>query len=66
MPFPFRFVLLSGALSAPLAIVPVASQGGDLNAPPCCRGHRRGRRPTPMDQGSSPEDVRVTQSLRRR
>lgn len=66
MPFPFRFVLLSGALSAPLAIVPVAAQAGDLDAPTLLAADtvEGGSAPTPMDQGTSPADMRVTQSLR--
>lgn len=66
MPFPFRYVLLSGALGAPLAIVPVAAHASDLDAPTLMAGDtvEGGSAPTPMDQGTSPEDVRVTQSLR--
>ena len=65
MPFPYRVVLLSGAL----AVVPVAAQADkpDKLAPPMLLAGdtaEGGSELTPMDQGTSPEDVRVTQSLR--
>jgi len=63
MPFPYRFVLLSGAL----AVVPVASHADELQAPTLIAGEdtvEGGSRLTPMDQGTSPEDVRVTQTVR--
>ena len=58
MPFPFRFVLLSGALVA----TPVAAD--TLNPPTLLAETQTGDAPTPMDQGTSAADVRVTQSLR--
>ena len=64
MPFPYRIVLLSGAL----AVVPVAAQAEEqrLDPPKLFAGDTAegGSELTPMDQGTSPEDVRVTQSLR--
>jgi osmotically-inducible protein OsmY len=62
MPFPYRIVLLSGAL----AIVPVAAQADKLDPPMLLTGDTAegGSELTPMDQGTSAEDVRVTQSLR--
>ena len=64
MPFPYRVVLLSGAL----AFVPVAAQAEEhrLDPPMLLVGDTAegGSELTPMDQGTSPEDVRVTQSLR--
>lgn len=63
MPFPFRFALLSGAL----AVVPVAANADErLDAPLLIAGEtvEGGAALTPMDQGTSREDVRVTQSIR--
>jgi osmotically-inducible protein OsmY len=62
MPFPYRIVLLSGALT----VVPVAAQADDLDPPTLIAGDTAegGAALTPMDQGTSPQDVRVTQSLR--
>jgi hyperosmotically inducible periplasmic protein len=58
MPFPFRFVLLSGALVA----TPVAAD--TLNPPQLIAESQTGDAPTPMDQGTSAADVKVTQSVR--
>ena len=63
MAFPYRVVLLSGAL----AVVPVASHADDLQPPMLIAGEdtvEGGAKLTPMDQGTSAEDVRVTQSVR--
>jgi len=57
-------MLLSGAL----AVVPVAAQADEPQPPPptLIAGEtvEGGSKLTPMDQGTSPEDIRVTQSLR--
>jgi osmotically-inducible protein OsmY len=63
MPFPYRAVLLSGAL----AVVPVASHADDLQPPMLIAGDETvegGSKLTPMDQGTSAEDIRVTQTVR--
>jgi osmotically-inducible protein OsmY len=63
MPFPYRVVLLSGAL----AVVPVAAHADDLKPPMLIAGDdtvEGGSKLTPMDQGTSVEDVRVTQTVR--
>lgn len=62
MPFPYRVILLSGTL----AVVPVAAQADEPQPPTLIAGEtvEGGSKLTPMDQGTSPEDIRVTQSLR--
>lgn len=63
MPFPYRVILLSGVL----AVVPVAAHADDLKPPTLIAGDdtvEGGSKLTPMDQGTSAEDVRVTQTLR--
>jgi hypothetical protein len=60
MPFPFRAVVLSGAV----ALVPVtgATAQNEEPQPPTME---QGPGLTPMDQGSSPSDVKITQEIRR-
>jgi len=60
MPFPFRAVVLSSAV----ALVPVtgATAQNDEPQPPTME---QGPGLTPLDQGSSPSDVRITQDIRR-
>ena len=67
MPFPFRSVLISGALTT--VAVAAHAQGFDAPQPldpPQLIAENGDENPvlTPMDQGTSTEDVRMTQSVR--
>jgi BON domain-containing protein len=59
MPFPFRALLVSGAV----AVVPVASAKAQT-AEPQPPTIEQGPGLTPMDQGTSADDVKITQAIR--
>ncbi|HKC50421.1 MAG TPA: BON domain-containing protein [Myxococcota bacterium] len=68
MPFSFRFTRLSSLLASPLVALALQAQAEQLQPPKliAVRASDVAQEGplTPMDQGTSPEDVRITQLLR--
>ena len=66
MPFPFRFVRLSGTLASPLVVLALQAGAEQLDPPQMVVENDATQEGglTPMDQGTSAEDVRITQSVR--
>ena len=66
MPFPFRFARLSGTLASPLVVLALHAGAEQLDPPQMIVEADSAKEGglTPMDQGTSPEDVRITQSVR--
>jgi len=68
MPFSLRFTRLSSVLASPLVALALQAQAEQLQPPrliavTASDAAQEGP-PTPMDQGTSPEDVRITQLVR--
>ena len=66
MPFPFRFARLSGTLASPLVVLALHAGAEQLDPPQMVVENDATQEGglTPMDQGTRPEDVRITQSVR--